>query len=178
MFYDFWRVFSFIFFGIFLYVFILPFFSTVNQHYLVSCIIHFIFILKSDIDKLPPPPNHCTTSTTYECLKCGPGSLMNVHPFFLKKSNHAMESTTHQSAGLGNRVQLQLSGSKFTAFTVPVTSLGPSPQSSTQCQQTFPCCTVCLFWLALGAREISLWCIGGRWCCQTQGWSGRSRPQC
>ena len=115
MFYDFWRVFSFIFFGIFLYVFILPFFSTVNQHYLVSCIIHFIFILKSDIDKLPPPPNHCTTSTTYECLKCGPGSLMNVHPFFLKKSNHAMESTTHQSAGLGNRVQLQLSGSKFTA---------------------------------------------------------------
>ena len=31
-----------------------------------------------------------------------------------------------------------------------------SPQSSTQCQQTFPCCTVCLVWLALGAMEI-LW---------------------
>ena len=27
-------------------------------------------------------------------------------------------------------------------------------QSSTQCQQTFPCCTVCLVWLALGAREV------------------------
>ena len=31
---------------------------------------------------------------------------------------------------------------------------GTSPQSSTQCQQTFPCCTVCLVWLALGAREV------------------------
>ena len=30
----------------------------------------------------------------------------------------------------------------------------PSPQYRTQCQQTFPCCTVCLVWLALGAREI------------------------
>ena len=39
-------------------------------------------------------------------------------------------------------------------FTVPVTSLGPSPQSSTPCQQTFPCCTVCLVWLALGATKI------------------------
>ena len=39
-------------------------------------------------------------------------------------------------------------------LTVIVTSLGPSPQSSTPCQQTFPCCTVCLVWLALGAREI------------------------
>ena len=39
-------------------------------------------------------------------------------------------------------------------FTVLVTTLGPSPQSSTQCQQTFPCCTVCLVWLALGAREV------------------------
>ena len=29
-----------------------------------------------------------------------------------------------------------------------------SPQSRTLCQQTFPCCTVCLVWLALGAREI------------------------
>ena len=38
-------------------------------------------------------------------------------------------------------------------LTVPVTSLGPSPQSSTPCQQTFPCCTVCLVWLALGARK-------------------------
>ena len=37
---------------------------------------------------------------------------------------------------------------------VPVTSLGPSPQSSTPCQQTFPSCTVCLVWLALGARQI------------------------
>ena len=27
-------------------------------------------------------------------------------------------------------------------------------QSSKQCQQSFPCCTVCLVWLALGAREI------------------------
>ena len=27
-------------------------------------------------------------------------------------------------------------------------------QSSTPCQQTFPCCTVCLVWLALRAREI------------------------
>ena len=27
-------------------------------------------------------------------------------------------------------------------------------QSSTPCQQTFPCCTVCLVWLALGARKI------------------------
>ena len=43
----------------------------------------------------------------------------------------------------------------FFFFTVLVTSLGPSPQSSTQCQQTFPCCTVCLVWLALGASEIS-----------------------
>ena len=30
----------------------------------------------------------------------------------------------------------------------------PSPQSSTQCQLTLPCCTVCLVWLALGNREI------------------------
>ena len=35
-----------------------------------------------------------------------------------------------------------------------MTSLGPSPQSSIQCQQTFPWCTVCLVWLALGAREV------------------------
>ena len=27
-------------------------------------------------------------------------------------------------------------------------------QSSTTCQQLFPCCTVCLVWLALGAREV------------------------
>ena len=27
-------------------------------------------------------------------------------------------------------------------------------QSSTPCQQTFPCCTVCLVWLELGARKI------------------------
>ena len=39
-------------------------------------------------------------------------------------------------------------------LTVPVTSLGPSLQSSTPCQQTFPCCTICLVWLALGARKI------------------------
>ena len=39
-------------------------------------------------------------------------------------------------------------------FTVLVTSLGPSPQSSTQCQQTFPWFTVCLVWMALGAREV------------------------
>ena len=38
-----------------------------------------------------------------------------------------------------------------------MTSLGPSPQSSTPCQQTFPCCTACLVWLVLGAREMSLW---------------------
>ena len=30
------------------------------------------------------------------------------------------------------------------------------PQSSTPCQQTFPCGTVCLVWLALWARDISL----------------------
>ena len=35
-----------------------------------------------------------------------------------------------------------------------VTWLGPSHQSSTQCQQTFRCCTICLVWLALGARDI------------------------
>ena len=40
------------------------------------------------------------------------------------------------------------------SFTFLVTSLGPSPQSSTQCQQSFPCCTACLVWLALGAMEI------------------------
>ena len=39
-------------------------------------------------------------------------------------------------------------------LTVLATSLGPSPESSTQRQQTFPCCTVCLVWLALGAREV------------------------
>ena len=39
-------------------------------------------------------------------------------------------------------------------LTVPVTSLGPSPQSSTPCQQTFPCCTASLVWLALGARKF------------------------
>ena len=39
-------------------------------------------------------------------------------------------------------------------FTVLVTRLGPSPQSSKQCQQTSPCCTAHLAWLALGAREI------------------------
>ena len=42
-------------------------------------------------------------------------------------------------------------------LTILVTSLGPSPQSSTRYQQTYPCCTVCLVWLALLAREISLW---------------------
>ena len=42
----------------------------------------------------------------------------------------------------------------FLFFTVLVTSLGPSPQSSTTCQQLLPCCTVCLVWLALGAREV------------------------
>ena len=41
-------------------------------------------------------------------------------------------------------------------LTVPVTSLGPSPESSTQCQH-FPCCRVCLVWLALGARKNPLW---------------------
>ena len=42
----------------------------------------------------------------------------------------------------------------FPFFALLVTSLGPSPQSSTKCHQTFACCTVCLVWLALGAREI------------------------
>ena len=42
-------------------------------------------------------------------------------------------------------------------FTVLATRLGPSPQSSTPCQQTFPCCTERLAWLVLGALEISLW---------------------
>ena len=37
---------------------------------------------------------------------------------------------------------------------VLVTSQGPSPQSSIQCKQRFPWCTVCLVWLALGVREI------------------------
>ena len=41
-------------------------------------------------------------------------------------------------------------------LTVLVTSLGPRPKSSTPCQHTFPCCTVCFVWLALWAREISL----------------------
>ena len=45
-------------------------------------------------------------------------------------------------------------------FTVLVTSLGPSPQSSIQYQQSFPCCTVCLVWLALGTREIPYDCLG------------------
>ena len=40
-------------------------------------------------------------------------------------------------------------------FAVLVTSLGSSPQSSTPCQQTFPCCTAHLVWLVLGARETS-----------------------
>ena len=35
-------------------------------------------------------------------------------------------------------------------LTVLLTSLGP--QSITQCQQVFPCCTVYLAWLVLGAR--------------------------
>ena len=35
-------------------------------------------------------------------------------------------------------------------LTVLLTSLGPP--SSTQCQQVFPCCTVYLAWLVLGAR--------------------------
>ena len=48
-------------------------------------------------------------------------------------------------------------------FTVPVTSLGPSPQSSTPCEQTFPCCTVCLVLLALGARKIRYGGSGGYW---------------
>ena len=39
---------------------------------------------------------------------------------------------------------------------VLVTSLGPSPQSITQCQQTFPCFTVCLVWPALEAREFPM----------------------
>ena len=42
---------------------------------------------------------------------------------------------------------------------VLVTGLGPSPQFSPQCQRILPCCTVCLVWLALGAREIT---YGGR----------------
>ena len=42
-------------------------------------------------------------------------------------------------------------------FTVMATRLGPSPQSSTPCQQTFPCCAPRLVWLVLGARELSLW---------------------
>ena len=49
-----------------------------------------------------------------------------------------------------------VASSDFLFFTVLVTSLGPSLQSSTQYQQSFPCCTVCLVWLALGAREIPL----------------------
>ena len=37
---------------------------------------------------------------------------------------------------------------------VPVTNSMSGPQSSTQCHQSFPCCTVCLVRLALRAREI------------------------
>ena len=44
---------------------------------------------------------------------------------------------------------------------VLVTSLGPRPQSSTQCQQIFTSSTVCLVWLALGARQIP---YGISWC--------------
>ena len=53
-------------------------------------------------------------------------------------------------------------------LTVPVTSLGPSPQPSTPCQQTFPCCTVCLVWLALGLEKslmfAMVWQISGHSC--------------
>ena len=38
--------------------------------------------------------------------------------------------------------QLQNFHFRRSNLTVPVTSLGPSPQPSTPCQQTFPCCTV------------------------------------
>ena len=48
-----------------------------------------------------------------------------------------------------------VSSRDFLFFTVLVTNLGPSPQSSTQCQQTFSWCTVCLVWLALGARTFT-----------------------
>ena len=41
-------------------------------------------------------------------------------------------------------------------LTVLARRLGRSPQSRTPCQQTIPCCTACLVWLVLGAREISL----------------------
>ena len=39
-------------------------------------------------------------------------------------------------------------------LTVLATSLGPSPLSSTQFQQSFHCCTVCLVWLALEVRDF------------------------
>ena len=44
-------------------------------------------------------------------------------------------------------------------FKVLVTSLGPSPQTSTQCQQRFPCCTVCLIWLATEISYAPHWLI-------------------
>ena len=62
---------------------------------------------------------------------------------------HLVQSSLSAAAQLNALKQLLQ-----VVLTVPVTSLGPSPQSSTPCQQTFPCCTVCLVWLALGARKI------------------------
>ena len=44
-------------------------------------------------------------------MKMGKASLW----LLARKTVNSFLSTTHQSAGLGNRVQLQLSGSKFTA---------------------------------------------------------------
>ena len=51
--------------------------------------------------------------------------------------------------------------SKFIMFlTVLMTSLGPSPHSSTPWQQTFSSCKgFFLVWLVLWAREISLWAL-------------------
>ena len=54
---------------------------------------------------------------------------------------------------------LQIRQFRLSIFlTVLATRLGPSPQSSTPCKQTFPCCTAHLVWLVLGAWEISLCC--------------------
>ena len=52
-------------------------------------------------------------------------------------------------------------------FTLLVKSLGPSPQSSKPCEQTYPCCRVCLVWLSLGAWEIPY-----------KSWWGTSPSQC
>ena len=73
-----------------------------------------------------------------------------------------------------------LAPSSLLFLTVSVTSLGPSPQSSTPCQQILPCCPVCLVWLALGARKICYgWQVtGDRWLWTCDWWQVTRDPYC